>query len=315
MNVRLIFACLAAASAATAQQLTLETKSPQIAVVTVGSTVARRQEPPALLEPLGFVRAFVGPTFANITWNVGVTVEAALSCEITQMVSVSPLVLQPASAAVKVNDYLLRLDAPSGMAVQILAYQAFDVSPGAQQPLVKVDVFDDGQPEAVATTALSGPVQPLAVVTVGSQPLPIRISMSSLATAPGSHAGSLLRIEVAPFNQLAIDRVALGCGPMNDLLCVPWWTGNGVAFFADGALMPSVLALGLAPQPVLLPSFGAETCLLVPRPDAVLPLVGLGMPSTLALPAAVRPVTVYAQVVRFAQGSLRVTDAFRIIAN
>ena len=75
---------------------------------------------------------------------------------------------------------------------------------------------------------------------------------------------------------------------------------------------PSVLVLSLNAQPALLSMFGKVPCLLLPQPDVVLPAMGV---FNLALPASVRPVTVYAQGVTLTTSGLIVTDGYAVTAN
>jgi hypothetical protein len=76
------------------------------------------------------------------------------------------------------------------------------------------------------------------------------------------------------------------------------------------------MVVGLAQQPILLPQLGPAPCILVPRPDVLLPVlpsqdVTFGIP----LPASVRPVTLQGQLVYLEpQGQLSVSDAWAVSA-
>jgi hypothetical protein len=77
---------------------------------------------------------------------------------------------------------------------------------------------------------------------------------------------------------------------------------------------PTVLVFGLAVQPIPLPFAIASSCLLVPRPDLLVPIV---LPSTsyvLPLPPAVRPLTAFAQAIAVTPSGLAGSSSFTIQA-
>ncbi|MFK7739511.1 MAG: hypothetical protein AB8H80_04240 [Planctomycetota bacterium] len=71
----------------------------------------------------------------------------------------------------------------------------------------------------------------------------------------------------------------------------------------------TVAVLGLAQLPMLLP--GTPDCLLLPRPDVVVPLGPQGVYQQ-PIPAAVRPITVHVQAVQMLQSSFVTASAFRV---
>jgi hypothetical protein len=76
------------------------------------------------------------------------------------------------------------------------------------------------------------------------------------------------------------------------------------------------MVVGLAQQPILLPQIGPAPCVLVPRPDVLLPVSPLQVVTlAIPLPPSVRPMTLQGQLVFLeAQGQLSVSDAWAVSA-
>lgn len=314
MNCIRVFACLSFTAVATAQTLTIDAATPLITSAHSGTTRVRQSVPAGPLATMGQLNPTAGSAVAITSWWVEVT-PVAMSFALWQMAAVPPGSATPARAAAGTHDFLLHLSHPTPISMLISANQWFEVLPGAPQPLVQVDVLDDGVAEFVFTTIPHGAALPIAVVTVGPTPVPIRVRAQNAVTAVGAGAASHLRILATPNNQLDIVRVVTGCSPANHLACLPSFVATGVDFWVGSAgFYPSLLVLGLSSQPIMLPALGSTPCILGPSPDTVLfvpPTVGR---YTLPLPAAVRPVDVFAQVVQLYGPTLAVTDAFRVNA-
>src|SRR5690606_33267706 len=89
----------------------------------------------------------------------------------------------------------------------------------------------------------------------------------------------------------------------------PAWDNQGVSMQTGASPVElSVVALSLHAQPQLLAMNGLLPCVLLPRPDVVIYVPNGSL--QLALPAAIRPASFYAQGVTLTQFGLRVTDGY-----
>ena len=318
MNTLRIVVCASIGCVATAQQLTVAAATPLTVSAQNAGTTTSNSIPAGPLASVGWINASSpggGLAQANVVWQVEAT-PISLSFDTWQMATVLPQATAPASASAGPHEYLLHLTSPSPMSMLISAHRWFDLFPASPLPQLQVDVLDDGVPEFVLTSTQTGPSWPIAVVTTGPLPVPIRVRLASLATAGGTGGNASLRLTATPNNGLDISRVVIGCSPSNALECHPSFVGTGVDFWASSSpFYPSVLVLGLGPQPVVFPTVLGVPCILGPSPDLlVLVTPSTTMPFTLPLPPAVRPVTVYAQVVQLPLPLLFFTDAFRVAA-
>ncbi|HEX6812729.1 MAG TPA: hypothetical protein VF384_13970 [Planctomycetota bacterium] len=207
------------------------------------------------------------------------------------------------SFAVATGQILVDLAATSATPVTIELSRVLTAGAGTVVPACSIDVGDDGAIEmTVGTTA----VVSISSITLDVQPL--RIRMRSHVSQTGQGMVDLeLRMRVFPNNSLAISPVGLGCAGAGLLVAVPAFAGTGVQF-TSMLFDPVVLVLGIDVQPLTAPLFPAA-CPLLPRPDALVPVFA-GQPFTLALPAAVRPVTLWAQGVTVLPGQLLPTRGF-----
>ena len=145
---------------------------------------------------------------------------------------------------------------------------------------------------------------------LGPTPLPIRLRAALVQVGIGVVDLSL-RVAVAPATAI-VNPTHAGCAPAA-LFAYPVFEGSGVGFSVL-TVDPIVLVLGLGVQPLLVPSPFPGPCLLLPSPDLLVPII---VPQTfwsLPLPAAVRPVTVWAQGVLVTAAGLGTTDGFSILA-
>ena len=113
-------------------------------------------------------------------------------------------------------------------------------------------------------------------------------------------------------------QAAAGCAPApsnHALSIAPAFANAGVGLDLVPSQDLTVLVLGLAQQPLLLPGGVLAPCLVVPAPDVLLVVPpSVYFWSQVPLPAAVRPVTFHAQAVRLAASGLLTTDAFSVVA-
>ena len=265
--------------------------------------------PAGLLPDFDYNTESAGGVNTWLTWNV---VESPTG---TSLYYGHWAALGAGSATFGPNEFVVDVTATSPVDVVLRLTRDGLLPPGSVQS-ISVDVGDDGTVEFTESQSTL-PFLELPV-TLGTQPLPIRVVVSTAATLPGT-TSTLLSIDVRPDNGLTIDRAVLGCTEVvDDLTCQPSFEGEGVWFQGDVQFattgVPMVLVLGLDIAPLLLPPVYGNPCLLLPQGDATA-LLPLAMPvANLEIPAAARPVTVWAQAVTLDLNLLRPTDGFRIIA-
>ena len=220
---------------------------------------------------------------------------------------------QPAFAAASMD---LRFDisatAPTNVQVELVVQ--FIGSPGAPLPTVTIDVGDDGSVEHQGV----GPGLPLPFVSAGPVAFPVRVKTATQLAGSG-HSTLSLDLTVRPAQPPLVTPQVSGCADDKvggNLVAVPDFDGGLVFAIAPAPWFTPVLVLGLGVQPILLPSV-LSPCLLLPSTDILLPFpfAPSGYPSLdLELPAAVRPVTFWAQAVIVDPIGLFPTDAFRVDA-
>ncbi|MFK7739890.1 MAG: hypothetical protein AB8H80_06165 [Planctomycetota bacterium] len=194
-----------------------------------------------------------------------------------------------------------------------LRLESFGVSgPGISTNSYSIDFRDDGSIEVDETLQTLNSAE--FSVALSQQPLPIRIRATTAALA--SYVQTSLGIFVRPDNGVDIEAAAAGCNSTSfDLNCAQQFGGADVRFDMDPGIVnlgiPNVLVLSLGVDPILLPGTNQGLpCLLLPSPEAVLTTSSYD----LQIPAAVRPIRVWAQSVYLRQGALRTTTAYRLTA-
>ena len=311
MRMLRLASCLSFVSVVTAQQMTVTAATPLVAAAQTGSASATQSVPAGPLPPIGQCQAGVFTAGAYVLWHV----ENATNELWFEALQVATGSSASASASSGVHDFLLQLTAPLATPVAITGTLSLDLAVGQPVPLVYVDVGDDGWNEVVPVTA-PGAEANLAVVTLGSVPLPVRVRLQNQIAGP-AHSIVRLRLTVRPSNLLRIDRVVIGCSPLETLDPQPSFAGTGVDFHVSGSTAnASVLVLGLQLQPIVLPSSAIFPCIVAPSADVLIPFFGITLQTfTLPLPAAVRPVNVFAQLVQLFGSDLRVTSGYCVQAN
>jgi hypothetical protein len=206
------------------------------------------------------------------------------------------------------GELLVHVTATSAAPLRIELTRVVDATPGAASPAFSVDVGDDGffelQAAGLGSTVITG-------IAAGAQPVPIRMRSTVAQTGQG-FAAVTLDVRVLPDNAIAVNPVLPPCDLSTLLLANPVFEQTGVRFEVTTSALV-VLVLGLAPQPQPIPSPFAG-CLLLPSPDA-LQVLTYGQNWTLGVPAAVRPVTVWAQGVVLESTGLATTSSYVLLAN
>ncbi len=211
------------------------------------------------------------------------------------------------SFAQVMGEVLLHVSATAPVAASIDFVHELTLTAGATGPAFSIDFGDDGIFEVTESTS------PTSGTGLLLDPTPFPIRLKAAVTQVGAGVVDLaFGIALAPATA-QVNALAPGCAGAQ-LSAYPTYAGTGVEFtvLAPG---PVVLVLGLGLQPQPLPLATAPSCLLLPAPDLLVPLVFPPLPYfTLPLPAAVRPVSVYAQGVLVSAAGLGTTNSFSIYA-
>ena len=261
---------------------------------------------PAATMGAQFVTA--GTAFATAT--TGWTAHAddatvTVSWDLSALVSFSNLT--PSHVWVGPGDLVATLHATTPTPVLIDISRVFASSSGAPMPPHLVDVGNDG---VVDFNELSfGPGTTSRVL--GPTALPIVLRGAVGLDQDGAVLLSL-RITVRPDNALQVNGIAPGCSSTAGLAVEPAFVGRGLRF-SNFQPDPMVVVLGVSPAPFA--AFGASgsPCWWMPSLD-ILTFVPSGQSFLQPLPAAVRPVTVWAQAVLLTPAGLTPTDSFAIPA-
>jgi len=212
------------------------------------------------------------------------------------------------------NDFelLLQLSSPTPVPVMLTLGRYGAAMAGSPNPLLRVDVGDDGTPDLTESNNSPLYVQ----MMLGPQPLPVRVTMTAQVTGALGLAQQRLFFEVVPSYSFLIDRVMLGCEGLS-LACSETFAGDLEFDAGFGSIpWPTVYVFGLGVQPALLPAGLAASplCLLLPRPDALIFQLQ-PIPIRMSIPAAVRPLHLWAQAVVLMPNGLGTTDGLQLLAN
>lgn len=210
------------------------------------------------------------------------------------------------------GNVLVHVSATAPVAATIELVSGLTLTAGATGPAFSIDYGDDGLREITEAGAGTTVVS----VQLGPTPIPIRLRADVDQIGNGTVDLSL-GIRVLPATA-AVYPLLPGCaaGPIGPigLFATPTFQGSGVQFYTMTA-SPAVLVFGLAVQPVPLPFPIASSCLLVPRPDLLVPVA---VPTTggyvLPLPQAVRPLTAFAQAIAVTPTGLAGSNSFTVQA-
>lgn len=329
LSLALSFPLLLTGLAAQTVQASLEALQPLVAKATSGAgQISQSSVPAGPLGPSGSVGATPSIELVAVgAWNSTVG-DSAVILNLSQVIFVSAG--STGSASVGPFEFRVSLGASSPTNARIELSRVDFLTGGVGATTMSVDLNDDGQYEianlATSIPGSSGSSFPGSSSSsfafsrpLGAAPHQFRVRISSQATAPGASNCSL-RIRVLPDTGITTTPTAVDCSPNADVQFTgfPVFSNSGyvlraiVPYFSR----PAVMVVGLAQQPILLPQIGPVPCLLVPRPDVLLPVlpsqvVTLDIP----LPPSVRPVTLQGQLVFLeAQGQLSVSDAWAVSA-
>ncbi len=315
----------AAVDTATAQsvQSSLAAAAPLVVSATAVGVTMSQSQPAGLLAASGLLTADVsdpaGHASAGLRWTADFGSSLAgpdgeRRFQITHTCSIGSF--GAAEAYSGPHEFLIQLQASAQTPVRILVSHLQAVTGGVNAPGLSVDLGDDGILDYTsAYSAQLGFVRML-----DATPLAIRVLIGGGMSLPNGGLASALEqvtIRVVPEHHIGVVTTMLGCTgqplPVSQLFAI-----DGVQIDMPVPTSPlgvAVLVLGLGAQPSLLGTISPTglPCLLLPQPDALL-LVSQGVPAVLQIPAAARPVSVYAQTVELESYGLITSDAMRITA-
>ena len=231
---------------------------------------------------------------------------------ISLVASINALAPSGSSASIGATSVLVFVSCPTPTPVRWVAPFLNASAPGLAQPVISVDLGDDGSIDFINGNlwSLSQPQ------VIGPQPLPVRLTFSALHQQPGTISVGQ-EVMALPYTNVLSTTAAIGCTNGGSYItATPSFLDQGVRLAAASSLPTTpwvALVIGWQTQPLLLPSAGQAPCLLVPSPDLVL-LQGFQIPPIdVPLPPAVRPATFWIQGV-IPDAQLLTTDCLRIDA-
>ncbi len=310
------FAAAALVAPAAAQSVSANaTTATPIVVSASTSLTSYTATVPANAPGNGVVSAWAGPAEARSQWTeIGGLGAGGLGVGLEWVQSASCYEAAPSFASTGANELLLQIPATAAAPAVVEVSAVLTGVPGSALPAFSVDVYDDG----VVEVGSGGPVRWTGSATLTAQPLSVRLC-SQLDQVGIGDVRLELRVFVSPDNRLSIGDVSQPCVfGAGALSAVPVFTGRGVQFSVLTA-SPTVLVAGLSAQPFALPpALSPAGCTLWPAPEALF-LFGLlpgGFQPTveIAVPAAARPLTLWAQGVDLQPNGLTTTNAFVVLA-
>lgn len=208
--------------------------------------------------------------------------------------------------------FLVTVAFPTPTPVSLSLDHAIQGDPGNPLATGRIDIDDDGTLEV---SEISPPGPSYSLRMVGPSGLLIRFTSRATVTVGGGMVSSL-HLRGTP-GATSIQPLLDGCTGIG-LNVMPRFDGNLDFAISLPAAPPSVAVFGLATQPLFLgtaqqPLGPLLPCVLMPRPDLVvfLPTAAL---QTLPIPAAARPLVLYAQGVVIGPSSFTTTQATTVFA-
>ena len=295
----MLAAVVATSAFASAQtvSVSLRAQTP-LTVATTGAAPITQTVPAGPMSPSGGVSANAPASgIATMTWW---TAEGSTQASAT---IVHDLLGEAAGGP---HDIVVEFTANAPTPVYLEIEQAFLGTTGATVPAVPVDVGNDGTYELGFLAEYSAPA---GIFTLGAQPLAVRVHYEGAADFGTSATVSTI-VRVIPRNDVYVSQAADGC--FETSIVRPSFTGVAVLGLSPPINALSVLVVGFAPQPILLPPLAAP-CLLYPQVDVLLPFWNVSA-IEIPLTASVRPVELYLQRATLFGGQIVVDDAFRVQA-
>jgi len=309
-RLALAAATLAAFASAQSATVTVQALTPLVATAGTAAQVWTSTLPAGPLPSsgqLGGTQTQQGaPRNSRIEWDSSVT-NAGVSCDLVQYVSPGPA---GSYGSTGTSEFLVTMAGTGGPAVpwRLEGQLVYQNHPSAGM-LYSVDLDNDGSIDWTPNSY--GPIGAYGS-DLTAQPLQIRIVCQTLVS--GTDPGNVrLELRIVPANVDAL-RIAASCYNWKTLNVTPLMWGNADVLLQSqngGTLSWKVLGFALNPTP--LPVTLTETplpCIGLPSPDWIHRTPTM----FLAIPQAVRPITLYAQSLDWFSPGLRPSDAFVITA-
>jgi hypothetical protein len=321
-RVAVPFLMLGAAASAQTVQVALSAPNQLVATTSLGGLSSATLGPIGALPPNSVVASSLGngAATANLVWQAsaapGASLDADIQLRITMQAVVTPVGGINAAANVPVSEFLMTLQSAAPRQVRVSMERELWLTTGVVAPFLQVDVLDDGfiDFDGALTTNASN------LVDLGTSPIPIRVRIGGGVSSTTDFAALFTGVvlNVRPENQVSTFRFYTGCG--GTLVAEPSFATGGLTFQGQSVLGDfMVLAVGFGLQPVVTPSVGTAPvpCVFFPTPDLLFVLQAPPftlVPAQLPLPAAVRPVTFYAQALTLGLQGITASDAYLVSA-
>ncbi|MBL8728275.1 MAG: hypothetical protein JNM25_07595 [Planctomycetes bacterium] len=305
---------LAATGAVRAQvQMTLTNVTPVTAQVVVGPLTDSTTVP--IGAPFGLASASVSPTpgavaTAAVAWDV-------LDSPSPQTYAYGNIVQSLNSGSVGgifglqagPHEFVFEVTSPVPVRGALQVGWTVATAAGATVPYASIDYGADGSVEYPDLGTFTA-VPDLTGLVFSTTPTRVRVLVWSVLNTSG-WSNCSLSVRAVPDNDLIVTTSAIGCWTL-PLSAEPTFLDRGVVFQTLQTSVPQVLVLGLSQQPLLLPPYFGQTCLLLPALDIVTwnPLEQY----LIGLPAAVRPVAFDAQAVAVTATGFVTTNALHVFA-
>lgn len=287
--------------------------TPLTAQVTSGTQSSSQNLPAGPLAPSGSVFASIsggGPFVSSrFSWATESTNTYASLDVIATMISVG----NPPSASASFGSHELLVEfQPTGAPAAVLEITRTWTTPNGPLSTVEIDLNNDGSID------LSGPVGTFTIPIAAGQVSRARIIMAG--TLPVGLLSSMdqLHLEVRPSNAVFVAQTVGQCmnwGPSLEI--EETFSNQGIVISSQSVTPFGVMVIGFTPIVAPLPIVSPLPCILLPNPDFVLLLPQFSTVTLpIALPPAVRPVTLFVQSIAISDLGelLGLTPGYTVIA-
>lgn len=196
--------------------------------------------------------------------------------------------------------------------VRMALAHSLQATVGTPVPLLRVDVGDDGIVDLYENSSSELNLS----IAIGPQPLAVRITMATSVAGVFSNAYHRCAVGLWPQAQVQVSEVMLPCDIWG-LSVSPTFLGDIALDASSGGWIaqPTIVVLGFGAQVVAIPPALSVSplCLLLPTPDSV-QFQTSSAPLRLSIPAALRPLTLFAQAVMLTPAGIATTNGHRVHA-
>lgn len=287
-------------SAVATQTVTATARAITPLTVTAGTPAVTQTLPIGPLPVAGQVLARQSPAEADCSWTL---YSGSSECGFLW----SHLLTNQASAGP--HEVLVEWTATSQVEVALSINSSTNGTAGSTLPAIAIDIGNTGTYQPLSPTS---PPITTGRYTLGPQPLQIRVRFEGSVGNGSLHHN--LKLAFVPQNDLAIYPLGTGCLGQTMALA-PHFVDTGLiaTSVSPPINIPTVLVVGFTAQPQTLPPLFGFPCLLIPRPDVLIPFFST-QAIDIPLPAAVRPVDLWIQRGGLGFGQLVTSDAYYVRA-